>query len=589
MFRGKRFGIVAFLMVGLILGGSAVQSKDLDNEVLKLVPANCNFCLKINGLDGFLTVLDSYLADVSPMPVKQGFYDSMKFIIGDFESLGIDANGQFAIFQVATPGTAGVFGIAIAVKDYDKLIEGAPMLADKGDKGISKILIDDETFGHCYKAGNYALIAFSPNYEKMAELEAKVGQRKLGMMAKKLDKVELANSAKEGIWYYANIQEAGKNYRAFVDMGLDQMEKEIAKAQAQSNAGFDSEAIMDMYRSGANAIFENIDHISGNITIAADSMKENMLITAVNGSDIYNALTAVPAGTNKAPGQMLSYFNKNNMINFYSDYQHPLAKNLMKCYYEFFMDIMATEGNEKQMEKLKNATQGYYDLTGETAVSFDINLSKQPIMKMVAVSKSTDSKKVIEYFKQSIEAWNPEMMAIFGDQLSFEMKWHGKTGSLDDIDIYKYSMQYKFPEEMNNNPALENMQEPMEIALAGFDDYYVYTMDKNSERALKRLVGKIKKGKSFNNPFIKEILDGLEGNNFALMTVNLVRVVEYAGDAAMLGMGKQSEPTNNKVKSALAVGIEVSQNGQLGINTTLPRQHLLETKEAIEKFIQSMQ
>ena len=78
-------------------GGLREQAGGAD-AALKMVPADCLFCVRINNLDQTLGQLDQYIMGVSPMAVGMMVKMQLGGLLGNSTLAGVKTDGVFVVF-----------------------------------------------------------------------------------------------------------------------------------------------------------------------------------------------------------------------------------------------------------------------------------------------------------------------------------------------------------------------------------------------------------------------------------------------------------------------------------------------------------
>ncbi len=103
------------LLVLLVLAtGLQAQSsaKPADDQLLKMIPAESLFCIRVNHFEYTLSQIDQFVAGVSPMPMGLSILARMQLakVLGSPELNGVNMNGSFVIFGAIPPGARGGAG-----------------------------------------------------------------------------------------------------------------------------------------------------------------------------------------------------------------------------------------------------------------------------------------------------------------------------------------------------------------------------------------------------------------------------------------------------------------------------------------------
>ena len=105
MFNSKRLrnAVVAGLLVLFVLA-TGLQAESSANpagdQLLKMIPAESLFCIRVNNFEYTLSQIDQFLAGASPMPMSIAMLARMQLakVLGSPQINGVNMNGSLVIF-----------------------------------------------------------------------------------------------------------------------------------------------------------------------------------------------------------------------------------------------------------------------------------------------------------------------------------------------------------------------------------------------------------------------------------------------------------------------------------------------------------
>jgi len=224
MLKSKRPRDIATagLLVLFIFAGALSAQSPANNELFKMVPAKSLFCVRVNNFDYTLNQMDQFLAGASPMPMGVSMLVRMQLanFLGSPQLTGLNTNGNFAVFGATMPGETTqtdaippIFvGIMAPVTDYKQFIDGNTNCSQADDKGISKITMNGATVMLSVKAGNYALMSWANDYDKLVTMAKAISATGSAGLSGILNAAETKQAQTEPIWAYGNVQQVSGTF-----------------------------------------------------------------------------------------------------------------------------------------------------------------------------------------------------------------------------------------------------------------------------------------------------------------------------------------------------------------------------------------
>ena len=233
----NRFDKRAFIIfaICLILPGfsAKLEAQDIqgshNDQLLKLIPSDCFFCVRINNFEYTLNLLDQYLSGTLPMPVTMLVRMQLANMLGSPELNGLNMTGNFAIYGL---GQANSIYILIPITNYNDFITSNTNLSEPDTKGVSKITCPGMPEMLTVQIGNYSLISTQNNYKGLVEYKKLMGMEtsansEAAPLSNVLDKNEITKSTKEPFWIYGNLPELSKTLGPAMSQNVDQIKTMI--------------------------------------------------------------------------------------------------------------------------------------------------------------------------------------------------------------------------------------------------------------------------------------------------------------------------------------------------------------------------
>ena len=178
-------------------------------DVLKVVPADSIFCLRIKTFEYTLTQIGQLLPSAGPLPMSIVLSGSVRTqftrLLGDPQLPGVDMNGDFVV--LAIPAAAGsnalpVGANLIPVSDYQAFL-GNPNVAAPDAQGVSGITVDGSPSMVAKQAGNYALVGEAKDLDAIVALAGSMtsGTFKALAAAPGIADNEIVDAP---VWFYMN-------------------------------------------------------------------------------------------------------------------------------------------------------------------------------------------------------------------------------------------------------------------------------------------------------------------------------------------------------------------------------------------------
>jgi len=584
MIGSKRLGnalAIGSLILFVLTAAVTAQSpeKPTSDELLRMVPAESLFCVRVNNLDQTLGQTDQFLTGVSPMPMwlSMTVRGYLVKLLGGPELKGMNMNGSFAIFGTIAPGEPvgeDLISILVPVTDYQQLVSENPNITQPDANGVSKM-----TSGPILmQAGNFALLKWQKCYDKLIETAKSMSSASSAGLASVLDDDELNKAMKEPIWAQGNIQLASKTFGPMLLGKIEEAKKmmESMKASGKTPMG-DPAAIMDMYAGVLDLLMKETKSLNVAVTPKSDVLNITSAISALPGTEMADMFTTETVVKQK--NELLCYLQDRMVMNVSGKVTGKLNAKAM----DFFATIMTKDMNAMDVEKLKSFASDIATIfSGNDAMSFSVDPNTKPpfAMKYIIEIEDIDKDKFYEVIEEGAELFNTGGIADFYKNLGMETSFAIKR----DVDTYKGisidSSEFVIKLTEPNSPQgkmIEAMYgEGLDYKWAIVDRLCVCAVGGDADSAICELIDQVKAGgpKQLASE-IKSALTLIPDASQAdfVGTYNFLRWFKILGSLMPVPtpMPKIDVPTKSNIVFAGKIG-----QGKMTFEIALPKEHLLE-------------
>ncbi|MHC4659688.1 MAG: C10 family peptidase [Planctomycetota bacterium] len=206
--------------IGFIRGfASFDESRNTEpatDELLRAIPAESLFCIRINNFEYTLSQVDQFLAGVSPLPIGLSVLvrQELAGLLGSPQPSGIDMAGSFAFFATiidgqymqADPMQNAYMVLLVPVGDYEQFVRDNPNVRPPDEQGISKITSAAAGEVLVTGAGSFALFTLVERYDQLLETARSIRSRSVRSLTTALDAAQARAAATEPIWAYINAE-----------------------------------------------------------------------------------------------------------------------------------------------------------------------------------------------------------------------------------------------------------------------------------------------------------------------------------------------------------------------------------------------
>lgn len=588
-----------------------------DDELLRLIPSEAMFCIRINNLDESLMSLDKYLMGISPVGTTTLVKQQLGQIIGDPMLEGINTEGNFAIFGIKPWAGAG------DEETSDDPIVGMIVPTTGGQFTLknpnSKIASD-----------NFGLIVLDSPFEHAGGmLKEKVGKRSI---ISRMDEDEYERATESPIWAFGNAEQVNKDFRddlndAFVIKvpGMNEQKEEQKpmtleeKKEARRKKIEEKKRRLEAKRQGQAMEIEGPTERSPMDKINEQNLKMvqsylDFLKSLVMDAD-FASITITPsdkqldikcryaAETNTQLAKWLSssaepselklaaMLSGTDMFNIAA----RVDKESLGEINEFFMDMLISMSDQKQGRKIKTLMNKSMESAGnQIAGSFSLT-EGQPPFRITSIVEVNDSQTYRQVSREMTELMttgttNPAM------PMPISVSYEKEFGQYNGIPIDKMLISFNMPENSQEAAAINQMYGAgMDYRIAYTDNLDITIMGPYADEHVRKTIDKINAGQlSGDMNVVMNSIPNARYSSFA-GSFNLLRLFEgLAGAVKSLPMPAPQAMIANAMFDGLGQGEPESclcfagntQNGRLDLHILLPKEHLAEVVPVITQIQQ---
>jgi hypothetical protein len=442
--RRLRNTISAGLLVLFIFAAIVSAQSPANNELLKMIPAKSLFCVRVNNFDYTLSQIDQFLAGVSPMPMGVSILVRTQFanLLGSPQLNGLNTNGSFAVFGVTMSGQTqqnntipNIFvGILAPVTDYKQFIDTNPNCNQADEKGISKITVNGAPVLLAAKAGNYALMCWANNYDKLVTMAKSISDTSSTGLSSSLDSAESKQAQTEPIWAYGNVQQVSETFGQIISAKFEEIKK-VATSMNVNQQGMTPAAIqniMNMEFGILETLLKETKSVMLTINPKPDVLNITKMVSAVPGTDMAKMFTA--NGVPQQENTLLTYLPDGAVANFGAIINTPFWQMLNNTRIDLFASMAGgsmSADNIKDMKALASEAMGI--VAGPVAYSISIDAQNKPPFAAKYIMAVKDEKKFNQFIEKAIDMINSSGIMNFYKSLGLEISFSTKN----NVDNYK--------------------------------------------------------------------------------------------------------------------------------------------------------
>ena len=596
MFESRRLKNVATagLLVLLIFTASLHAQSQGNNELLKMIPAKSLFCVRINNFDYTLNQIDQFLAGVSPMPMGVSMLVRMQLanLLGSPQLNGLNTNSSFAVFGTTLPGessqtnpVSNIFiGILAPVTNYIQFIDGNPNCTEPDEKGISKITSDGTPIMLVTKAGDYALMSWANDYDKLVTMAKTISSDSSAGISGILNAAETKQAETEPIWAYGNVQQVSKTFGPIISTKIEEI-KTIMKSIEGNPPGASPASIqniMNMYAGFLETLMKEIKSVSIAINPKSDVLNITKTISAVPGTDMAAMLTADTSSQRE--NSLLTYLEDGAMANFGATINTSFWKKLNIRSIDLFAAMGGDTMSAEDIAEFKSLASNITDcLDGPLAYSFSNDAKNKPPFAIKYVIAVKDEKKFDQTIEKAMDIMKTSGIMDFYKSMGIETSFNMKR----DVDSYKgisiHSAKLTMKGIDTNSPQTQMITsmygEGFDYRWGMVDGLFACAVSGDVNSTIRELIDQIKAdspkqmGAEINSALA--LLPGADKADF-LVTFNALRLFNMVTSMVPIPI----PPMDVQTKSNIVIAGRAA-DSKMVVNIAVPKQHLMEIMSAV--------
>ena len=601
MLKSRRLRDVATLgsLVLFIFAGTLFAQSPADSELLKMIPAKTLFCVRVNNFDYTLNQIDQFLAGASPMPMGVSMLARMQLanLLGSPQLTGLNTNGSFAVFGATMPGETmqnnaipDIFvGILAPVTDYKQFIEGNTNCTEGDEKGISKITMNGTPVMLAAKAGNYSLMSWANDYDKLVTMTKAISATGSAGLSGILDAAETKQAQTEPIWAYGNMQQVSGTFGPMISAKLEEITTTMKSVEANqpgtSPAGVQN--IMNMYASILEALMKETKSVSIAINPKPDVLNITETISAVPGTDMAKMLTADTSP--RRENTLLTYLEDGAMANFGATINTSFWKKLNVMSIDFFAMMGGDVMNKEDIAEFKTLAANITDcLDGPIAYSISNDAKNKPPFTLKYVIAVKDEKQFNQLIEKATDIMTASgLMDIYkslGIETSFIMKRN--VDSYKGISISSAKLSMKSTD--NNSPQAQMITsmygDGLDYRWGMVDGLFACAVSGEVDSTIRELIDQVKadspKQIGAEMKAALSLLPEADKADF-VATFNVLRLFNMATSMVPMPI----PPMNVETKSNIVIAARAA-DGRMVVNVAVPKQHLVEIMSVFMMMMQ---
>jgi hypothetical protein len=574
---------------------------------LQTLPSETLFCVRVNNLESACTAVNEYLKGVAPdsFDVKDEVLSKLTKMLGSKRPRGVNTKGTFAIFGVNLPGKenavnpfANLFvGGLVQVRNYEKFVSGNSNVGDADDDGISKITVDGKEEAIVTRKGRFAVMCPPRSRDKLLRFKKMRIGRNRGLVAL-LDESDKELLRASPVWLYGNVQQGSKLLAPMIFAKIESMKAEIKKAQEEGKTVMvDPAAIVDFYIEMFEVLLKGTDRLGIGIVPTAEKCTFTLQCRAVEGTLLEQLLSAPESGN---LDELIGYLDNGAFMNLIAKVERKgMNVGYMKMI-DLFTSISPDAIDKADTDRLKKLTTGFINAIGDgIAISMKPGDKESGPFSFKYVIKVKDEKAFKEVMEEEIRMINEGMFDKFYKSFGLDINLgiETDTATYRGVEIGSATLSFKMGDE--DSPEAEMIDKiwgkGLKYRWALLDGYCVYTFGGDCNKNVRKLIDQIKAGGPDELASeIRTAIDVFEGDDEKEDgeydfggTFNFVRMLNMSSGFIAATGGLEIKPLYLSTKNNIVFAGR-SEEGKLLVETVVPKQHLIEIRDAGEKFGEEM-
>ncbi|MHC4757156.1 MAG: hypothetical protein ACYTE8_00705 [Planctomycetota bacterium] len=575
--------VVVILLVICSLAGVCPAAEDV---LLKSVPEDCLFCVRINSLQTSLGQVDQFIMSPGAMMPNTTMLVRMGLagVLGDPMLNGVDMNGSFGLFGASKEGDDIFIAYVIPVTNYEQLISDKDNYEAPDANKITKIttasMSGQSKSTLMAQIGNFAVVTQENNYEQLAALTKTAASQ--GGLLSVLESDEAARATGGPIWAYGNMEQVSKVFGPVIKEGMEE-----AKTQMPAEMG-DFSGVMDEYSKLAEMLMNEVKYISGTIKPEAEALRVNTKVQTVPGTELAGLFVASES-TGKE-NKLLGYLEDGAVINFGGKNHKKLAQKMNEIGMGFFNSVMGGEAPAESIAEMEKMMGEWSDAIGQDIAFSWPKPEGDSAFNFVYVLDIADHEKFKSITDRGMLIWDDLGLSDLYEGMGLKTGYEVQKG----IDTYKDvsidAAVFKMEPTDSNSPEAQMISQMYKGGFvyrwATVKDTWVCAIGDEADAKVRELIDSALEDseKPVGSEMSKVIalIPGSEKADF-VGTINYIRLFSMLPKIMPLPIPAMDIPTKSNIAFAGNIG-----SGQLSVDYVMPKEHMQELMMLQQMMMQQM-
>jgi hypothetical protein len=576
--------VVVILFIIFSLAGVCPAAED---GLLKSIPEDCLFCVRINNLQASLGQVDQFLMSPGAMMPNTTMLVRMGLagVLGDPMLNGVDMNGNFGLFGASKEGDDIFVAYVIPATNYEQLISDKNNYEAPDMNKITKIttasMSGQSSVTLMGQIGNFAIVTQENNYEQLAALMKTAGSQ--GGLLSILEAGEAEKATGEPIWAYGNMEQVSKIFGDDIKQGMEE-----AKTQMPAEMG-DFSGIMDEYFKLAEMLMNEVKYISGTVNPEAEALRVNMKVQTVEGTELANLLVASESAGKD--NQLLGYLEDGAVVNFGAKNHEGLLNKMSEIGMNFFTSLSGDEDiPEESKAKIETMMQDWLKAVGQDIAFSWLQPKGTSAFNFTYVLDVADKEAFDRIIDDGMSIYDDtgiwDMYEEMGIKAGYEVERGVDSYKGVTIDAATFTMEATDANSPEAQMITQMYKGGFIYRWAMVDDKWVCAIGEDADSKVRELIDSSLAGteKAVGSEMRKVIalIPGSEKADF-VGTINYIRLFNMLPKMMPLPLPVMDIPTKSNLAFAGNIG-----SGQLSVDYVMPKEHMQELMMLQQMMMQQM-
>ena len=552
-----------------------------NDTLLKMIPADTLFCLRINALNPSLTKLDQYLAGASPLPLSLKVLANMQLagLVGDPMLTGLDTDGTFTVIALASD-TGIEMALLAPMTSYEEFTKN-PACSPSTTPQITLLAAPGSPLGTLalmpLPGTPYALIS-TENEQTTLPANARKQTAPGTALAARLDADQAAQAVSAPAWLYVNLARINDLYGPMLLMMIDGLQQQMPPQAAMEGA---MDINFKMLTGMVTTVLGQADALTLALSPEPSVLNMDTAFSAKKGSDLAAMLIADPK--NRADFTLAGLADNTAAFNAVFKTNDAVNKQLFALFSDFMQTLVGDKLTPDQIQQTQSFMNKAFDLSGtETFVAFTYGPGQPPFsMRQVQHTNNPTAFKAlmqdsIPFVNNIYEAMS--MPIVFSHEPRIE--------TYRNVTIDAFKIQFNFDQDAPERTAIEMMYGPdgLTYYTAQKGSLFLTAFGPDGKNNIKALIdapanrppaGELKMALANLGPNAQKADMVGSLNILKLVKGGLAIPQQMAGPAETQILSAIAAALNTQTQSCMALSAAIA-DGRITTRMALPKQHLIE-------------